>query len=307
MIETSEENSFDREQTILNKIGLILKNKGFENISYNRGPDSSWAFDIFAESNSVAMGIELRRNNYVPDILIEKINKIKKYNKKLYIYFIFENQPNPSTINFLKRHKLGIGIFRENKIYAILNSGDFSNINKKIPPHNQKHKNPNVPSIYIFISSKIQNKDGLPFKERKIAKSVIRNIAQTHNIPIIPITIEDDLKGSTKFSRIAIKKLEPCQFFVCILGKEHGKIVEKEVKKAFKFIRNKKFILILRKEMKWEDFEEAQKKLLDFLEDKNDILPYSGQNDIRKKLECNLMKMVSEYCSIKKIKTPFKF
>lgn len=294
----------------LRKMAAILKRKGFEKITFNPIVTSlNWSFDIFAEKKNEAIAVEFRKNDNIPDIFIERINKIKKFSKKLTIYLIFQKKPRNSTISLLKDIGIGIMVFHEKRFYYLSSSRDFSR-KKAIPKKKRRIKEKPMHQIFVYPSSKQYEQDGKSIcKERNIICKIIRNFNQTHGIAIHPKLVECDMRNDRKFKLKITKNLKESHIFIGVIREMYSKYVEYEMRKVFSYIDDMNLILILKKNMISDDIDDKEKqtKLIKFVQSKTSHIPYSNLNDFESQVSNKLIKMIDLLYKKNRSKSPFGF
>lgn len=307
------------EKEILDGICRTLAKEGYRNISITPKINFiEWSFDVFAESSDNYLAIEFRKNSSIPEVFFEKLKKIKKTEKKWYIYFAFQQHPDSSLINVLKENGIGIILFQNNKIYFMLESKDFSKkVVRKIKKVTTLPKS--FPSIFVYVCSKQYETDGkTSCKEREIVSSVVREYNRVYSVPIFVHKIENEFQGDVEFKKKILKYLKKSQFFVGAINERYSEYVNYEIKNVFRYI-NKDFILIFKKEIRADEIEkdelnrnirekkqESHKKLIDFVHKKTDSQPYSKTSDLRNQVKKHLMTKIIEFSKRKRVKSPFE-
>jgi len=300
------------EGEILKNVSENLKKRGFKKILINNSPKSLfWSFDLYAEDKKMAWAIEIRKNDEVNNVFIEKIKRIKKYAKPLLLYVLFLRPPKKKTFSILKSEGVGILVLKEKEIFVVLNSKNFSKkfMKKKVTKKKLK-KERKMPQINVFVSSKQYEKQGGKIlKERVKICNIINEIKNTHPIPIFPLLVENTFDGGRKFKVKITKNIRKSDIFICALKEDYGEYIEYEIKKAFEHILDKRLILIFVKNVNPENIEKPQLKLIQYVRKTRKIqtLPYSGIPDFDSLVRQYLMKMITHLYKKNKIKSPFEF
>ena len=89
-------------------------------------------------------------------------------------------------------------------------------------------------------------------------------------------------------------------FFNCV------SVVRYEVEKALELFNDKNLILILKKDLRPDEVEEEQKKLIKIVEKHTAHIPYSSQKDFEDKINRYLMPMIGSLYKKNKSKPPFE-
>ena len=292
---------------ILKRVSKILENKGFTKVFINPLlPELGWSFDLFADSKKESIAIEFRKNDKIPDIFIEKIKQIKKFSKKLTIYLMFERKPRSSILTLLETHGIGVMVFQNNQIYHLIPSKDFSKVRppKKGKP---KKKPKEMHQIWVFVSSKQYERDRKNIlKERDIICRVVREFNRRWHIPVFAYLVEYDTKDDRKFKLKITKNMKKCHVFICALQDRYGKYIRYEVEKVFELFNDKNLILILKKDLRPDEVEEEQKKLIKIVEKHTAHIPYSSHKDFEDKINRYLMPMIGSLYKKNKSKPPFE-
>jgi len=307
------------EKEILDGICRTLTKKGYHNISITPKINFiEWSFDIFAEGSDNYLAIEFRKNSSIPEVFFEKLKKIKKTEKKLYIYFAFQQHPDSSLINVLKENGIGVILFQNNKIYFMLESKDFSKRSvrkiKKVPSIPKS-----FPSIFVYVCSKQYETDGrTPCKEREVISSVVGEYNRVYSVPIFVHKIENEFQGDVKFKEKILKYLKKSQFFVGAVNERYSEYIDYEIRNVFRYI-DKDFVLIFKKEIKQDEIEKDElnrnmrekkqklhKKLINFVHKKTDSQPYSKTSELRDQVKKHLMTKIIEFSKKKRVKSPFE-
>lgn len=300
------------ESVILKELTNLFKRQGFSSIKVQPiTPDLKWSFDLFAENKKEAVAIEIRKNDNIPQIFIDRIKAINTYKKKLNIFIVFDKKPRDSSISILKSLGLGVIIFKNNKLYPLFFSKDFSSKKskkKKVTKKRKKRKTKDMHKITVFVSSKQYEPDKkTTLKERKKICKVIKDIQRRHEIPIFARLVENDIRDNKKFKRKITKNMKECHICICALNESYSEFIEHEFKKALQIIKNKKLILALKKEMKPIEIEPQQSKLIKYVEKHTSHVPYSSLTDFEDQLHSNLLKMIDLLYSKYGCKSPFMF
>lgn len=283
------------ESKICDKLSSIYTKRGFTSIQIDPIiPELGWSFDFFAESENETVAIEIRKNDKIPDVFIERIEKIKKHSKKLSIYVLFDKQPRSSVLSLLERQKIGVILFQKNNIYYLIPSKDFSRLPKIKKKKRKIEKKPKAMyQIYVFVSSKqYENNGESVLKERKSICKIIKKLNKVHEIPVYAHLVENDPQEDRKFKIKITKNIKKCHIFVCALQDKYSDYVKYEIEKTFKIFPDKKCILIFKKDMKPDIIENKQKQLIKYVEKHTSHLPYSGIRDFEEKLERNLVPII---------------
>ena len=313
-----------QDKELLNKTSEFLKKVGYTHISFSPIIKRlEWSFDIIAENNKEMVAIEYRRNDTILDVFIQRINKIRDYPKKLKIFFLFEKAPRPSTLTLLKKHKIGILLIDNGKVYYLLDSKDFSKKHQKKKEVIKEQKSSKVKymhQIIVYPSSKQYESDGKTIcKERDIICKVVRRY-QRKGIPIKCTLVEDDPRGGKNFRKKILINLKETHIFIAAVNIKYSDYVNFEIKKVFDFIPDENLIHILKKNMSNDEIEndevdirkrdykrKKQLELISFVQSKTQHFPYSGLKDFESKVDDALVKMIDLLHKRNGSKSPFSF
>ena len=296
------------EALAIEKITEILRNKGFRTISFNEiNIPVNWAFDIFAEKKDEVVVFEYRKNDRLLDIFFQRLKDIKKFDKKLSIYLVFERRPKGSVISKLSSLGIGIMLFQKDKIFTLSKSKDFSKKKPKKIIKKPREIPKSMHQIFVYVSSRQYENDGGEIcKERGIICNIIHDFYRRHQLPVTARLVEYD-RRDRKINEKIRKNLHESHLFVCALREEFSGYVDYEVKKAFDIIRENELILILKKNMPLNSVDKKQIKLIEYIENKDNYhLPYSNLTEFEDVVYHNLLQMIEKLYNRARIKSPLK-
>lgn len=291
------------------KIAEILKEKGFKKIYLDDAitPYFKWTFDIFAESKNNAVGLEYRKDENISDLFLENILSIKKFFKKLLIYIIYERKPQRSTIDTLSQNGIGIMIFKNNTLFILQDSKDFSK--EKVKKTKKEIKT--MHQFYLYPAScQYETPKRIPCKERQLIHEIVSDFNRRNTVPIHVKRPEKDKRFGKDFKKSMRVNIDESKIFIAVLKEEYSENVEYEIRKAAKNIKekrlNKKLTLFLRRDIPETKFDKKQLKLIKFVETIDKHLPYSNKEDFKDVLIQNLIGMINLMYHKEKIKSPLE-
>lgn len=307
------------EEEVIKKIIPLLESKGFKKVLKNSAlPNIRWSFDLLGESEQAIIALEIRRNDKIPDILLERVKSITKYPKKLFIYLVFEKAPSNSVISMLSTYGIGTIVFQNNQLYFLAKSRDFS---KKVLLKRVKKRIPiakSPPEIWVYACSKQYEKDDkTPCKERERIDKIVREYNRIYDISINVHRIEKEHRGDKEFKIKIIEHFKKSQIFIGIINERYSRYIDYEIRNVFKYL-NKEYILIYKKNMSETDIEkdelnskkkkqkqEKQKELIKYIH-KTDFLSYSKLSDLSDQIKKHLMEKIVALRKCQGFKLPFE-
>lgn len=301
----------------IKRIIPILKDKGYNSISRSPIlPALSWSFDLVAESSDKVLALEYRRNDKIPDSFLERMQNIKRYKKRLFIYLIFDKRPRETSISLLNKFGIGVMIFQNNKLYSLSDSKDFSKSSEsktvsRIRTNKKKQKKvvkeKTMHQIWVYACSKLyETDDRTPCKERIIIHRVINRFKKM-KVPIECVLVEDDMSYGKKFRKKMLEKLKTCHIFIGAINERYGSNIEYEIKTIFRMKNDNWLILILKKNMKLDELDKRQSRLIDYIEKQTGHIPYNNFKEFEENVQSNLFKMINRLYGLNKSKPPYFF
>ena len=254
---------------------LLVRNYGFKEKDIRKNysiKDLSWTPDLYAVKGHEKWAIEVKTIKSFPDVIIQQISNelIKEKSPQFFI------ATTPENIKFfrIRCKKYGIGLLEisKNKLKLIISPFKRS-IKKPI-----KNFRPNV--FYIFLSSKAELKERI---EAKKNGKVFEDMYSPHKI-VLKCHEYTSYSSPNKVWLKIKEDINKSHGFIGILNGEYRRMVDKEIKYAFrKWKGNKKRIKIMVKTMDVKNRDKKQNKLIQYIQNNIKHSNYDGISDFSKR------------------------